>query len=106
MSDFLKRIQGLPLIKRKIILWSIVVILGLILGTLWVKSAQKRIRGFQKEEFFEELKLPELEEELEEELKEELEKLPKNEIEEELEKSIEEMEELIKEAEKQSLEEK
>ncbi len=58
---FLEKIQQLPEKKRKIILWSIVIVLAVSLLFWWFNSFQKRIKGFQKEEFIEELNLPEIE---------------------------------------------
>jgi len=95
-SKCLKRIQNLPLIKRKIIFWVIIVIFGLILFTFYIINIQHRIKTFPREKFLEELKLPEL--------KEELKKLPKFEEEGEIKKlkeNIGEIERLIEKAEKQ-----
>ncbi len=58
---FLERIQQLPEKKRKVILWSIVTILAISLLFWWFNGFQDRIKGFQKEEFIEELNLPEIE---------------------------------------------
>ena len=64
----IERVRKLPLKKRKIILWSIVVILGFILFFFWLRSFQNKIVFFnqEKEEFkgklnFPELKMPEIE---------------------------------------------
>lgn len=85
VSKFLKRVRNLPLKTRKIILWTIVLISGSILFFFWVKNVRKTVEDFQSEQFFEEIRLPELQEELE--------KLPKLETEE----TIEELEESVKE---------
>ena len=42
---FLAKLQGLPESQKKIILWVIVVILGLIMGYFWINSA---INNFSK----------------------------------------------------------
>jgi hypothetical protein len=56
--DFLKKLQNLPESKRKIIFWSIIIVLGVGLLIWYVKSCQKRLEGFKVEEFKEELNLP------------------------------------------------
>jgi len=94
ISETLKKIQNLPLIKRKIIFWLIIIIFGLILFIFWVMSVRQTVSGFQKEKFLEELKLPKFQEELE--------KLPKPNVEEEIKEfkeNIGEIEGLIKETE-------
>ena len=55
----------MPERKRKIILWSIVIIIGLSLGTWWIKNFQKRLESFEKEKFIEEFGLSKFKEELE-----------------------------------------
>jgi len=92
LSEHLKKIQNLPLIKRKVIFWLIIIIFGLILFIFWVMSVRQTVSGFQKEKFLEELKLPEFQEELE--------KLPKPNVEEEikeLKENVGEIEKLIEE---------
>ena len=56
--DVLKKIQKLPEIKRKIIFWTLLIIISLILLSLWTKSLRERYQGFN-------LKLPSFEKELE-----------------------------------------
>ncbi len=58
---FLEKIQRLPEKKRKVILWSIVTVLAVSLLFWSLNSFQNRVKGFQKEEFIEELNLPEIE---------------------------------------------
>ena len=38
-KEYLTKLQNLPEQQKKIILWTIVVILGLILGIFWIKGA-------------------------------------------------------------------
>jgi len=57
--NFLKRIQSLPESKKKIILWSTVIIIGFTLFILWVKNVQEKLKIFQGEG----LNLPSLKEE-------------------------------------------
>ena len=86
LSERLKRIQELPLTKRKIIFWSIIIILGLILFTLWGWNVKRKIKSFQTEKFLKDMNLPKLQEDIENLPKPEL---PKFNIEENL-KEIEE----------------
>lgn len=58
--NFLKKVQTLPESKKKIILWSVVIIIGLALFILWVKNAQEKFKIFQGGG----LNLPSLREEL------------------------------------------
>ena len=45
--NFLKKAQTLPEPKKKIILWSVVIIIGLALFILWAKNAQEKFKIFQ-----------------------------------------------------------
>ena len=84
MKDFVKKIQNSPEKKRKIILWTIIVVLGICLFIFYVKNINQRIKSFQKEKIIEEFKIPSL--------KEEIEKIPKPEM-----PKTEELEKMIKE---------
>lgn len=66
--DFLKKLQNLPLKIKKIILWLIVISLGISLVWFWTKSFNKRLKGFPKENFIEELKIPFLKEKIKEDI--------------------------------------
>jgi len=55
------KIQDLPESTRKIILWVIIIIIGLILISLYIRNVQGKIKGFNLEEFKKELNLPSLE---------------------------------------------
>jgi uncharacterized protein HemX len=88
MKEFIKKIQGLPEKKRKIILWAIILVLGICLSIFYVKNVSKSIKNFQKEELIEGLNIPSL--------KEEIEKLPKPEA-----PQTDELEELMKEIQEQ-----
>jgi len=87
--NFLKKIQSLPESTRKIILWSVIIIIGLSLAAWWTKNFQERLKQFKESEFRKEFQLPSL--------KKELEGLPKVEI---PEIKIEDLEKMIKEVEK------
>jgi len=96
ISENFKKIRDLPLIKRKIIFWAIIIIFGLILFALYLLNIKQKIKTFPLRKSLEELKLPQL--------KEEIKNLPKFEIEgpkEEIKENIKEIERLIEEAEKQ-----
>lgn len=64
-SEYLKRVQNLPLIKRKIIFWLIIIILGLILCSLYIINVRHRIKTFPMEKSLEELKFPDFKKEVE-----------------------------------------
>lgn len=74
--SFLKKIQSQPPHIRKIILWSIMIVLGLALAFLWIRIIYVEVREFQKEEFIEGLNLPALNEELKELPKIEMPEIP------------------------------
>jgi len=82
VTSFLKKLQKQPRYIKKIILWSIVLIVGLVLLIWWIHSSAQKFREFKKEEFIEEINLPSFEEELKE--------FPKIEIPESLKKELEE----------------
>ncbi len=88
MKDFIKKIQGLPEKKRKIILWAIILVLGICLSIFYVKNIGRSIKNFQKEKFIEEFKIPSL--------KEEIENIPKPEM-----PQTDELEKIMKEIQEQ-----
>lgn len=45
--SFLKKIQGLPETKRKIILWLIIILIGSVLAIFYIKNVQKNLRDFK-----------------------------------------------------------
>ena len=73
----LEKLRNLPLHTRKIILWSVIAILGLGLLVWWLKIAQERLEAFQAQEFIKELNLPKIEIPQTEEAKEQLQQLKK-----------------------------
>lgn len=62
VKGFIKKVQELPEGKRKIILWSVLVALGLVLVFLWIWNIKTHFKGFQKEKFIEDLGVPSLQE--------------------------------------------
>jgi len=64
-SEFIEKLQNQPEGVRKIILWSVVIIVAFCFFAVYIKFfVGKRIEGFQKERIIKELQLPELKEEL------------------------------------------
>jgi len=104
--SFFKKIQNLPEEKRKIILWSIVIIFSLVLFSLWFQILKQRLNQIEKEKIKEQLKIPQLEDKLKEIPKIEMPELKLPEISEEELKKIEEEEmKKIKEERKKEIEE-
>ena len=83
--NFFEKIQNLSEGKRKIILWSVVIIIGLPLFILWVKNVQEKLKSFPKGES----KIPSL--------RQELQGLPRIELPEINEEELKKIEEMIKE---------
>jgi len=50
LDTFLKKIQGLPERKRKIIFWLLIVIISLSLVFFYIKNVQKKLKTFKIEE--------------------------------------------------------
>jgi Tfp pilus assembly protein PilO len=95
-----KKIQDLPLIKRKIIFWIVITVFGLIMFAGYILNVKHKIENFPLQRSLEELKIPQL--------KEEFKKLPKFEIEKpfgEMKTNVKEIERLIEEAERQKKQE-
>jgi len=88
LSEYLRKIQNLPLINRKIIFWLIIIIFGLIMCSLYLMSIKNRIKTFPIEKSLQDLNFPDL--------KKEVEKMPKT----GMGKEIENIKGDIKEAEK------
>jgi cytoskeletal protein RodZ len=62
--SFFKKIQNQPEHTRKIIFWSIIIVVSLILMFWWIKNFQKRLENFKKQEIIEQFKIPSFKEEL------------------------------------------
>lgn len=45
--NFIRKIQPKPLIVRKMIFWSVLVLLAIILAFFWFRSVQKRFSSFK-----------------------------------------------------------
>lgn len=51
--NFLEKLRNQPEHIRKLILWTIVIIIALILGSLWIYNSYQSIKNFQPKEFIE-----------------------------------------------------
>lgn len=60
MANLFKKIQELPEKNKKLIFWAIVVILGIILFSFFIKNTGEKIKGLQGRYFSSEMKIPEL----------------------------------------------
>ena len=60
----LNKLQNLSEKKKKIILWSIIIIFALFLFKIYIQNAQKNIEYLEREKIEEEFKIPELKERL------------------------------------------
>lgn len=49
MIKFIEKLRNKPEHVKKIILWVVVIIIGLILAVLWIIISSQRIKKFQKE---------------------------------------------------------
>jgi len=61
---FLEKIRNLPETRKKIIFWSLIIIIGLGLFLLYFKNIQNNIKKLKSINFKEELKMPDFSEEL------------------------------------------
>lgn len=57
---FLDKLRAKPKRERKIILWITIIILGLILGSLWIYISYKNIDNLKNHNIFENINLPEI----------------------------------------------
>jgi hypothetical protein len=66
--NILEKIQKLPVILRKIILWTSMIIVAIFLIWLWSKSFNKNLQGLKNGGLSDEFKIPDLREKLEKNL--------------------------------------
>jgi hypothetical protein len=66
--NILEKIQKLPVLLRKIILWALMIVFAVLLVWLWSKSLSKSLQGFKKTGLSDEFKIPSLKEKLEKDL--------------------------------------
>lgn len=57
---FLEKLRRLPEFQRKLILWTIVIVLALVLFILWVRNVREKLRNFPREELREQVQFPAL----------------------------------------------
>jgi Sec-independent protein translocase protein TatA len=60
----LEKIQKLPVLTRKAILWIVIIIISAGLLAWYIKSFREKIKNFKTEEFKKDLQLPSFKEEL------------------------------------------
>lgn len=60
IRDFIAKLRSLPNKQKKIILWTVVAILGLAMGVLWFKTATSRFT--QIEQSVKKINIPSIEE--------------------------------------------
>ncbi|MBZ9578042.1 hypothetical protein KJA13_03360 [Patescibacteria group bacterium] len=59
--NILKKLQKQPEHVRKMILWSVVIIVGLVLAVLWINSSYKGIQKLESQNIIQELNVPKIE---------------------------------------------
>ncbi len=45
--DFLEKLRSLPEFQKKLILWSLVIVLALVFFILWVRNVRGKLEAFQ-----------------------------------------------------------
>lgn len=60
--SFLEKLRNRPIRDRKIIVWVITIIIGLILVSAWVYTSYRNMRNFDSSEVIEDLNIPEFNE--------------------------------------------
>ncbi len=65
INKIIKKLQNLPLTKKKSILLVIIIVVGLVLGSLWIKITKERLENLNTEELIERFEVPSFEQELE-----------------------------------------
>jgi len=66
--NILEKIQKLSEPKKKIILWTLMIIIAVFLVWLWSKNLSKNFQGFKNTGLSDEFKIPSLKEKLEKDL--------------------------------------
>jgi hypothetical protein len=64
MEKFIKKLRELPENKKKIILWTTVIFLGMIFFVFFIKNTTKKINNLQGNYFYSETKVSELQKDL------------------------------------------
>jgi cell shape-determining protein MreC len=58
--DFLEKLRRLPEFQRKLILWSIVIIIAFFLFIFWIRQVKEQLASFKSREFQERFQLPKI----------------------------------------------
>jgi len=66
MLSFVKKLQNQPENIKKIILWSIIIVIGLGLLTIWILNFRQKIKEFKKEDLIKGFNLPNFQEDFKE----------------------------------------
>lgn len=62
--SFLKKIQGLPIIAKKFILWFVVIVVAIGLFILFIRNVNQQVKNINKKDFSKKLELPNINKEL------------------------------------------
>ncbi len=65
-KSYLDLVRGLPERGKKIILWAVIIVIGILFLTFYIKDFRQRFKNFNIEELKKEFKIPELQEGLKE----------------------------------------
>ncbi len=60
-KDYLQKLQALPDKQKKIVLWTIVAILAIVMGYFWIRSAAKRLEDLGKSVKIPQIEMPQTE---------------------------------------------
>lgn len=61
MKNLLTKIQELPELKKKVIFWTLIITIALVLLIFNIKNVQKRFKNLKLDEFKEGISLPKIE---------------------------------------------
>lgn len=64
MKDLKQKIKNLPEKKRKIILWTVMILMGLVLAVFYIKNLRERFQDINLENFKEDIQIQSLEKDL------------------------------------------
>jgi len=64
LTEYLRKIQGLPLIKRKVIFWIIIIISGLSFLFIWCLGIKQSLESLKREKPMEQIKFPNVNQEI------------------------------------------
>lgn len=58
IKEVVKKIQNLPILTKKVILFTIVIFIGFVLLFYWIKNISRNFSNFSKEKFEKQFNLP------------------------------------------------